>query len=258
MAVLYYKEGMLSKCVEECDDLILWFSEGEYVIKSMELKMRIQPLTASQEEKYRQLISESKAEQIQVKPVNMDAFNTTNLQEALAESLQSLIQAESAQEPDSEPAVKLEQERDSEPFVKLEQDVIEETAAAPSAQAEFTEIAAETIAPVPQAPKFSITRDTLNMPKFLGQDASGQLTFDMQENVLERQITGQLSIEDIMNSWEEKKKETEAAIAEAAKKLSGGNWRVSVEEYHEGAKSTQSKLDRLMSRFDIKYDDEGE
>ncbi len=48
------------------------------------------------------------------------------------------------------------------------------------------------------------------------------------------------------------------AIAEAAQKLSGGNWRVSVEEYREGAKSTQSKLDRLMSRFDIKYDDEGE
>jgi len=48
------------------------------------------------------------------------------------------------------------------------------------------------------------------------------------------------------------------AIAEAAKKLSGGNWRVSVEEYHEGEKKTQSKLDRLMSRFDIKYDDEGE
>ncbi|MBR6654967.1 MAG: DNA polymerase III subunit gamma/tau [Oscillospiraceae bacterium] len=48
------------------------------------------------------------------------------------------------------------------------------------------------------------------------------------------------------------------AIAEVAKKLSGGNWRVSVEEYHEGAKTTQSKLDRLMSRFDIKYDDEGE
>ncbi len=48
------------------------------------------------------------------------------------------------------------------------------------------------------------------------------------------------------------------AIGEAAKKLSGENWRVSVEEYHEGAEKTQSKLDRLMSRFDIKYDDEGE
>ena len=48
LASLYYKAGMFSKCVEECDDLILWFSEGEYVMKAMELKMRIQPLTASQ------------------------------------------------------------------------------------------------------------------------------------------------------------------------------------------------------------------
>ncbi len=48
------------------------------------------------------------------------------------------------------------------------------------------------------------------------------------------------------------------AIGEAAKALSGENWRVSVEEYREGEKTTQSKLDRLMSRFDIKYDDEGE
>ena len=42
--------------MEECDDLILWFSEGEYVRKAMELKMKIQPLTASQEEKYRQMV----------------------------------------------------------------------------------------------------------------------------------------------------------------------------------------------------------
>lgn len=90
LALLYYKEGMLSKCVEECDDLILWFSEGEYVIKAMELKMRIQPLTASQEEKYRQIADHTKAEEIRVKPVNVDEFNTSNLQAALAESLQDL------------------------------------------------------------------------------------------------------------------------------------------------------------------------
>ena len=42
--------------MEECDDLILWFSEGEYVRKAMELKRKIQPLTASQEEKYLSLI----------------------------------------------------------------------------------------------------------------------------------------------------------------------------------------------------------
>ena len=48
LAELYYQDGQLSKCVEECDDLILWFSEGEYVRKAMELKRKIHPLTASQ------------------------------------------------------------------------------------------------------------------------------------------------------------------------------------------------------------------
>ncbi|MCI8996148.1 MAG: hypothetical protein HFI30_10795 [Lachnospiraceae bacterium] len=61
LAVLYYKEGMNDKCVEECDDLVLWFSEGEYVRRAMELKMRIQPLTASQEQKYQLLVGEIEA-----------------------------------------------------------------------------------------------------------------------------------------------------------------------------------------------------
>ena len=187
LATLYYKEGMLSKCVEECDDLILWFSEGEYVVKAMELKMRIQPLTASQEEKYRQLTAQEQAEKIEVKPVNMDKYNTTNLQEALAESLQDLIKEESAQELSPEPIP-------------------------PSPIPEEAEEA------VSEPEKSVISRDTFPIPKFLGQDESGQLTFDMEENVLERQITGQLTIEDILNGWEEKKKETEAAIAEAAKR----------------------------------------
>lgn len=52
LARLYAKAGMKEACVEECDDLILWFSEGKYVTKAMELKMKYQPLTASQQEKY--------------------------------------------------------------------------------------------------------------------------------------------------------------------------------------------------------------
>ena len=53
LARLYAKAGMKDKCVEECDDLILWFSEGKYVVKAMELKMKYAPLSPSQEEKYR-------------------------------------------------------------------------------------------------------------------------------------------------------------------------------------------------------------
>ena len=52
LARLYAKAGMKESCVEECDDLILWFSEGKYVTKAMELKMRFMPLTAKQQESY--------------------------------------------------------------------------------------------------------------------------------------------------------------------------------------------------------------
>lgn len=52
LACLYEEAGMIGECVEECDELILWFSEGEYVVKAMELKMKYQELTATQQEKY--------------------------------------------------------------------------------------------------------------------------------------------------------------------------------------------------------------
>lgn len=52
LAKLYSRAGMTDKCIEECDDLILWFSEGKYVTKAMELKMQYQPLSPSQQEKY--------------------------------------------------------------------------------------------------------------------------------------------------------------------------------------------------------------
>ena len=52
LAKLYHDAGMLSECMEECDDLILWFSEGEYIYKAMELKMQYKPLTPMQQEKY--------------------------------------------------------------------------------------------------------------------------------------------------------------------------------------------------------------
>ncbi len=54
LARLYHKKGDKEKCVEECDDIVLWFSEGKYVTKAMELKMKYQPLTESQQKKYNQ------------------------------------------------------------------------------------------------------------------------------------------------------------------------------------------------------------
>lgn len=204
LAELYYKAGMNSKCVEECDDLILWFSEGEFVMKAMELKMRIQPLTASQEEKYRCMVKGTGTadEEIQVRPVNVDRFNTTNLQAALAEGLQDLIQKEEDQKEeeqkpeDSVPAEEKEQQEEK----KEQKDQKEQKAEQP----------------LSGSGKSGVFSDTAQLPRFIGQNETGQLTFDMEENVLDRQITGQLSIEDILSDWEVKKRATEAAIAQAA------------------------------------------
>ena len=59
LAKLYDEAGMITECLEECDDLILWFSEGKYVYQAMELKMRYKPLTPLQQEKYDRRLEEA-------------------------------------------------------------------------------------------------------------------------------------------------------------------------------------------------------
>ena len=61
LAKRYEEAGMTAECLEECDDLILWFSEGKYVYKAMELKMRYKPLTPLQQEKYDRRLEEAEA-----------------------------------------------------------------------------------------------------------------------------------------------------------------------------------------------------
>ncbi len=67
LALLYHKAGQTEKCVDACDELILWFGDGIYVEKALELKLRYQPLTRTQEEKYR-LFRQKRAGIIEVKP----------------------------------------------------------------------------------------------------------------------------------------------------------------------------------------------
>lgn len=94
LAFLYAEAGMTEECVRECDELILWFSEGEYVTKAMELKMQYAPLTAAQQEKY------DKAMQPEEEPHDFDKtevafhddkFSTVNLQAELAANLDEIL-----------------------------------------------------------------------------------------------------------------------------------------------------------------------
>lgn len=104
LAYLYHRIGLATKCVEECDELILWFSDGKYVKKAMELKMLHQPLTMAQEASYNAFIGKDaqlpKPEPVVEKPiedqikepsVNIGQYDTINLQKALAESMKEVL-----------------------------------------------------------------------------------------------------------------------------------------------------------------------
>ena len=100
LAYLYHKAGENEKCIDACDKLILWFGDGIYVERAMELKMLYQPLTKSQEDKYRVFkqrrdgIKEvyPKRDAVRIPPVqeNIGKYNTTNLQEELKKSMQQM------------------------------------------------------------------------------------------------------------------------------------------------------------------------
>ena len=99
LASLYDQAGMQEDCVRECDELILWFSEGEYVTKAMELKMKYEPLTPVQQDKYDHRyqtgasadVGEDDYEEPEVS-VNTDKFSTINLQAELAANLDEMLQ----------------------------------------------------------------------------------------------------------------------------------------------------------------------
>lgn len=104
LARLYAKAGMKDACIEECDDLILWFSEGKYVTKAMELKMRFTPLTAAQRESY------NKAKGVPVRaveipktvPVQMNEPFNQQQDKEIEEILNSIKLGELTQEAPSE------------------------------------------------------------------------------------------------------------------------------------------------------------
>ena len=88
LAYLYHRIGLSTKCVEECDELILWFGEGKYVIKAMELKMLHQPLTPDQEKRY----------DMQMRGISMYEQYEQEEEEEAEEEAEQEISAESEQE----------------------------------------------------------------------------------------------------------------------------------------------------------------
>ena len=272
LAYLYHRIGFGTKCVEECDELILWFGEGKYVQKAMELKQLHAPLTNEQQVKYYQLQGLDVPEEyyqerevqetvpnemdwleaptkeipqqeldIQVKLMNVGQYDTINIQKELAQNMKELlgeapetvlqeeavrdepVQAEPIQEepvqevPAQEEPIQAEEA--PEQFLPKEAkgaaaeyeaasnapEPIEETGAAGE-----TEEAGKTEAASKEKPtKFD---------KILGMEYDGQISMLVPDfEKVEKQITGQLRLDEVLVEWEKIKKNSEEKRMEAVR-----------------------------------------
>ena len=230
LAYLYHKAGKADKCIDACDELILWFGDGPYVERALELKMLYQPLTKVQEEKYRRFKAEKEkpakikdeAEVTEIGAmemvkggeivhddvtipqitVNQEKFNTVNLQQEIAKGMQQIMEAKGKNEvADTMDTIKKIVE--DIPYLKLEKEQEEYVQ-----QPEETEHIA-TDEEIDGSLK-------LNFKELLGEDADGQMSMVMSEKTqLEHQITGQMSIQDVLEEWEKTRHAAEIALKEA-------------------------------------------
>ena len=243
LAYLYHKAGKVDKCVEACDELILWFGDGPYVERALELKMLYQPLTKTQEEKYRQFKLEkenvSRENKKEAEPesetdedelteigamemvkggeivhddvkipqitVNQEKFNTVNLQEEIAKGMKQIMDAKGKNEV-ADTMDNIKKIVEEIPFLKFLKDKDDDKKSEQPSDEEQHIATDEEID--------SSLR--MNFKELLGEDSDGQMSMVINEKTqLEHQITGQMSIQDVLDEWEKTKRAAETALNEA-------------------------------------------
>ena len=243
LAYLYHKAGKVDKCVEACDELILWFGDGPYVERALELKMLYQPLTKTQEEKYRQFKIEketiSREKEKETEPesetdddkiteigamemvkggeivhddvkipqitVNQEKFNTVNLQEEIAKGMKQIMDAKGKNEV-ADTMDNIKKMVEEIPFLKFLKDKDDDKKSEQPSEEELHIATDEEI-------DGSLR---MNFKELLGEDSDGQMSMVMNEKTqLEHQITGQMSIQDVLDEWEKTKRAAEMALNEA-------------------------------------------
>ena len=220
LAYLYHKAGMSEKCIDACDELILWFGDGPYVERALELKMLYQPLTKQQEDKYRTFrqrhdgvvevrpedpleSGEIIPEPVQIKDVKMSAerFNTQNLQEELQRSMQEIMNA-TEKEAVNDTMDNIKKLVEDIPYLQIPSEKEEE----PQEEEVYQHI--ETDEEIDNSLKSNFQEMLV--------DEDGQMSLYMQGGrVAEPQVSGQMSIEDVLTDWEKTKRAAEAALQEA-------------------------------------------
>lgn len=216
LAYLYHHAEMGDKCVEICDELILWFGEGEYVEKALELKMLYQPLNRLQEDKYNRIkqkqdgiVRITKDEElksgeivsgdVQIPQItsNTGKFNTINLQAEIAKSMQHIVEAKE-RETVADTMEHIKNMVKEMPYFEMPTEKENEHAYDKKEENE----AQYNMAQYLNEPAFE--REPLPEP-----EESGDL--------MNKQITGQMSIGDILSEWEEKQKTVEQKQLESMK-----------------------------------------
>ena len=233
LAYLYHKNGDVDKCIDACDELILWFGDGPYVERALELKMCYQPLTKIQEEKYRKFrlekegYTEISAEEMERAgetvhapvmipkvDVNTEKFNTVNLQEEIAKGMQQIIAA-TEKETVSDTMDNIKKIVEDIPYLQIPREEEKK-------QQETSHI--ETDEEIDGSLK-------INFQEMLGEESDGQISLVMDEKAqLEKQITGQMTIQDILEEWEKTRRAAAAALEEAKqRKLESAKARALIE-----------------------------
>lgn len=272
LAHLYHEAGMGSKCVEECDEIILWFSEGKFVERAMELKMLYRPLTPEQQEKYDHRFDikedvtsyydeedeESKQVQemfdssriqvitedmfsdevdpndITIKPVNLGKYDTINLQAELAKSMEQIMSATEKEAVDSTMENIRKLVEDSQILdINFDDELEKNEILQENIQ---VEIPAQMEAAVDDKEEKKASFD-----KVLAEERDGQISLYMPEaNILEKQITGQIKIEDVLKEWDRMRSAAELAIKEAELK-----------RLNEAKSKALQKAENIMSKLSL-------
>ncbi len=219
LAVLYRRTAQADKCIDLCDEIILWFGEGPYVEKALEMKMLYHPLDKAQEDKYRQIqqkrdgiteirpgdefgSSEILHHPIQIPEVEIsnDKFNTVNLQAEIKKNIEEIMQA--TEEADvSENMEAIRGLVEDIPYLQMQREESN-----PDEEKQATQELDEAI------------KNSFQEYLTTGYDGQMNLILPEQPVVEEQPIEGQLTIADAMAQWEKTAAAAAAALEEARQK----------------------------------------
>ena len=225
LACLYDQTGMTAECLEECDDLILWFSEGKYVYKAMELKMKYKPLTPLQQEKYN---SQKKAYEHPV----VESEEAEEQQEEEAKVVEEAPENAVAESPEKDTDKGEDKEAETSILREEPKEVSTEDIAAKAlaavAETEEVPLTAEKKEEEPtekphkrsglrQSVKGATLAEALKkgMAVANGENPESKALNKSDEDL---RVTGQMKIDDILQAWEAKQKDNAEAIEIQKKK----------------------------------------